>query len=426
MGIFRYAIRMLKKDLIQCSFYILSMCCSIAVLFNMFNILYNENFTAKGDSTYIIYSFIAVILLVVALIFIVFANLYFIYSKTKEFAIVVLSGRSVHELGFIILLQNIILGIIGSALGIIVGVLLLPLSNSIVYNFVGLQPELWHFSKMGVLTLVLIMGMQFILMVLVDMGYVYRREISELVRETNEGYDVDKRTVKVNPNVYLIGYLLPIIVPIVVPMNISSRAGISLLLIIPSIAAIKGLFSFFIPQFILKLKEKIGAYDKVKLIALSNLHYSIRKASLLIITLVISISILTLLTLTSYDRPEIQIVCLATYIVIVVFIAITIVYKMLIEVINRKNVFKQVLLLGYTRKEISKIIRNEVIYFFGIVILIPNLQFGVLFLLSVLDNIMHLRDAAILLGGLTVTFLIAAIITYIAYSSIIKKYIKSF
>lgn len=426
MGNFRYAINMLKKDVSHCVFYVLSMCCSISVLLNMFNILFNEEFTNRADSSYMTYSSIAVILLIAAIIFMVFANLYFIYSKTKEFAIIVLSGRSVHELGYIILIQNVILGIIGVTLGIIIGICLIPITNIVVYNAIGLVPQVWYISKLGIFILVSIMIMQFIVMIMVDMGYVYRREVAELVRETNQGYSVDNRSFKFNPNVYFIGYILPILIPILMPTDIVTKAGLSIMLIIPSIIPISGLIKHFIPKAILKLKEKVYAYDKIKLIALSNLHYSIRKAGLLIVTLVVCIFIIAFLVVTNVAYPHIEIITLIAYFVTIVLLAITIVYKMLIEVISRKNVFKQTLLLGFTKKQISKIIRAEVLYFFGIIIIVPMLSFGVFFTLLVMSASMPANYAIIMLVLYIGTYVIAGLIAYIAYNNIIKKYMKSF
>ena len=83
MGNIRFAMKMLFEDLGQAIFYVVSMTFSITVIFNIFNVIYNEDFTGRNDEAYIVFSEIAFIILLVSLVFISFANLYYIYGKTK-------------------------------------------------------------------------------------------------------------------------------------------------------------------------------------------------------------------------------------------------------------------------------------------------------------------------------------------------------
>ena len=87
MGCIKFSLRMLFKSIKQCIFYIVSMVFAIMVIFNIFNLLYNNDFVSKDH--YGTFSLLTVIILLVSLFLIAFANMYFISGKAKELSIAI-------------------------------------------------------------------------------------------------------------------------------------------------------------------------------------------------------------------------------------------------------------------------------------------------------------------------------------------------
>ncbi|PRR81460.1 FtsX-like permease family protein [Clostridium vincentii] len=189
MGVVRFAIKMLVKDIKQSIFYLVSMIFSIAIVFNDFNLLFNEDFVDKSDKVaYYTFSGIALTVLLVSLLFIAFANLYFIYGKTKELAIAVISGRSVYSVGLILAIQNLLLGIVGIIIGLAIGFIMMPIVNNFAYGFLGGDASQGGLSPEGLTVTLSIIVVQLIDMIIIDMGYTYRREIIDLLKEQKNMY----------------------------------------------------------------------------------------------------------------------------------------------------------------------------------------------------------------------------------------------
>lgn len=180
MGCIKFSLRMLFKSIKQCIFYIVSMVFAIMVIFNIFNLLYNSDFVCKDH--YGTFSLLTIIILLVSLFLIAFANMYFISGKAKELSIAILSGRSVYNVGTILTIQNMIICVIGIVLGLLVGVGIMPIINTIVYKNAWLGVNPYAFSSLGFLLTSLIIIIQFVFMILVDMGYAYRKEIIDLIK----------------------------------------------------------------------------------------------------------------------------------------------------------------------------------------------------------------------------------------------------
>lgn len=426
MGDFKFAISMLKRNYKNCIFYVISIACSLAALLNMFVITFNDDFGANETSVYTYYSGLAAIILFITIIFIFLANMYFIANNSKELAIIIISGRSNVDIGKILGYQNVILTFIGSAIGIVLGMLFVPITNTIMYKSIRLPSVPFNIpSTTGIVTIILIfvlLAMAF----LIDIGYVYQREVIELVKEKSTPYEKDKRFIKFSPILYIIAYIAIILIPILIPTNINNKFAIAQVMLLVSIAIIQGLVRFYIPKRILQLKENKYGFDSIKLISLSNLHYSLGKSALLIITLMVSIILLTTsIVMGKYESVTLTAACI-TFFLAIILLSIIVIYKVLIVVIERKHIFKQLVLLGYNKKQINKIIKLEVILFFGLIIVIPILPIGSLFAIAVYGNILDVKSCAMVIGSFISIYVVAAIISYVYYKKIISKFIEKF
>ena len=435
MGNIRFAMNMLYKDIKQCMFYIVSMIFSTAVIFNIFNLIYNEDFTSPGidvsgnlygttvNNSYLTFSVIALIVICVGVLLSSFANQYFIYGKTKELAIAVLSGRSVFAVGGILTIQNAVLAFIGMVGGLILGFMVMPLINIVTYKSIGQPINSMAFSSLGFMITFIIIVLQFIMMILVDVGYVYRREVVELISEKKIVYERDKRNFKVYGLIYIIIYFMPLYI-FFTSASKEDKASSYAYAIYISLVGMSGIVKYVLPQFIMYIKRKKYLYNKIKLQSISNLHYSLRRANLLVLILAISASLLIQFICKGNNMPQVTSVTTAAFIVVILLMAITIVYRVFIEAMNRKNTFKQLMLVGYKKDEIGTIIFQEIIYLYLIILLIPLFHIVIMLISNISVGVISGGLGLLIIGAFIGTYLLSFIISLIGYRKIIFDYLK--
>lgn len=449
MGWMRFAIKMLIKDVKQSIFYVFSMIFATTVIFNIFNLLYNPDFVTD-QKNYMIFSGITTIILLVAMFLVAFANLYFIYGKTKELAIAVLSGRSVYTVGSILTIQNLILGLIGTGVGLAVGGAIMPIVNSIVYKSSGMAVDKFAFSSTGFIITVLLIVIEFVFMILFDMGYVYRREVIELVKEKENiteystskkikyenqfkfelsrvgekpKKEIDPRKKEIRQNrIYIILYLLPIL-SILLPINVDEKSIIVNLLIFVSLIGMVKILVDLLPKYINKIKQDKYLYKEIQLQSLSNLLYALRKTKYLVVTTVVAVVILLNVITDKDGFPHVKVITIIAYIIVNTLMALATNYKIFIEGSNRKRSFKQLVLIGYTSDKIKKIIAEEVLFFYGIIVLIPAPHIIVVLVLNILCGQMSVMLALLLAGMYFGIFIISCLVSLIGYKKIIFKYL---
>lgn len=455
MGSLKFAMNMLLKNIRQCIFYMVSMIFASAVILNTFNLLFNEDFISSSDESYKIFSAIAFIVLLTAMFFVAFANLYFIYGKTKELAIAVLSGRSVYTVGFILTIQNLLLGLIGTFIGFVIGFAVMPLINIYVYSSAGFPINKFAFSNTGFIITILILIIQYVMMIVIDMGYVYRREIIELLNEQSKMYEFKAEEESIvdssNPQLsylppslramytkeenntnkdnnkknimYLVICFLPL-VTIVIPTSIENKLIIANGLAFIALFGVLRILNKSIPEFINKIKSKKYLYDEIKLQSLSNLLYSLKKAKYLVIYLILSVMCLINLISVSKDLKYVRTVIIIAYIVVTCLMAITINFKVFIEALTRRRCFKQLKLIGYTNNKIKKIIREEIQYFYGIILLVPLVNISFILFLNYICGYMTGSTFVVLILIYLGVNLISALISLVGYNKMVFHYLR--
>lgn len=442
MGIKDFAISMLKRDIKQFKLYIVSIVISIAVVFNLFNLLYNGQFTAMGDISFMFNSMITFMTIAIAIMFVFFTNRYFLIKKTKEIGISLISGRNVYEIGSMIEIQNCIILGIGLALGVIFGILTMPLFLFIMYSALGVTGSYFSLSLEGLYYTAAVIIMEFIWIILINFGYIYRQEVKDLLVNEQRMYEPDRRKFKFKPWVYLLVYILPIfILGILLFQNISKNdfSQFTNIIIIQAAFGLLGMFQYYIPFKFHEVKSKKFIRDRYKLLAFSNLEYSLRKAALIILAFgMTSITLISFLCngLTQgleklIPAKTLEIIAAKTnsltiisYVLILLLISITLIYKVAIEAENRKRNFKQYLILGYTKLEILKVASLEMKYFYGLITFTPLLYIGVMVASQVYAEVISLNLASFIVGSYLLIMLLTYVTSNYIYRRIVLNYIE--
>lgn len=415
MGVIKFTFLTLKNDLINSLFYLVAMIISIGVIFNIFNVIFNESIIKRSSADYQIMFLLGITILIVSIVFMLFANSYYLEGKYKEFGVITISGRSVYEISEIIMLRNFIITFLGIFMGSYLGSLVAPIVSGKAYEIGDVvNGNLKYISKEGIVMTGMIMVIQFILVLIVNTGSVYRRKIKELMINSRRAFIPDERTLKFPGAFYLIIFLAPFLL-LLLPISPKDKMALAQVAVLVASFGTQGIVRYYIPQKIYKIKSKGLIVDKKKLITTSNLHTSIQRSRYLILTLVLSTAFILAVACSYEEGSVMNLMALSCFVVVVVVMGITIVYKFLVEATSRRNMFKQLYLLGYTKSDIKKIIRNEVAAFYGTIIGIALIHTLLIIVASVLCEALSMGIALSLVGIYIGTFMITAIISYICY-----------
>ncbi len=181
--------------------------------------------------------------------------------------------------------------------------------------------------------------------------------------------------------IYIIFYFIPLI-SLLLPVSRKDIAFVMLAAIVTSIFGIQGVVRYVIPNALADYKDKTFIINKIKLIIISNLYTSIKRSTSLVLMYIIT-AVVTIVVIGQYQEYSvINIFALASFIFVVVILNFTIMYKFFIEAYRRKENFEQLRLMGYSYKEISKIILLEVIAYYFIVNILVLIQIILIFLAS--------------------------------------------
>ena len=160
------------------------------------------------------------------------------------------------------------------------------------------------------------------------------------------------------------------------------------------------------------------------LVSLSNLAYSLKKSIFLVsLYCVSSTSMIALLVSVQHDIRGF--ICVIVGLIItVVLLSLGILYKYSSEAINRKIFFFNLYKLGYTVKKLKKIIKKEVMMYYGFLLMIPFIYIIIILIRCYLHNDITLMFGFIILLVEILPPCLVGIITYNNYKNIVLKTIK--
>jgi putative ABC transport system permease protein len=439
MGTLKYAAKMLKTDIRQTLLYIISVVFSTLVLFYGYNIMDSNSQIPRNGGDWQMLQILLMFLTLLSIFIVFFSNSYFITYKSKEYALAELGGVCSYRLVGMLCFQNIVVGIVGGLIGIILGIITTPVLSLATNGLLGVKGGIQAFSMEGLVTTIIITIFIIIPYVIIgDFSYIINKPVKEMIygeskvftprakkfslpelpSEWKQLYPPKISKVEVKPSkiVAIIIYFIPITIIFV---DSSIIYFMLFFFLVISIIGIQKLLRIYFPEKILELKSGKCAEDKIKLISLSNLHYSLRKINYLIIILALSSVTLIYLTGTNKNSHEVELMSLLVYIYSIVALGTSILYKFIIEASYRKHIFRQLSLIGYTKKQMKKIIREEVIMIYAIAIVVPLIHILIYLYKFIGFGVISIKLSTILLGIFIGIFLLMIPISYRVYKKLV-------
>lgn len=414
MGVFKYIFLTIKNDLKENYFYMITMTMSIAIIFVSFNIIYNEEIVQQRSYEYTILSILGVVVLSVLILFMIFANSYYLEDKYKEYGVITLSGKSTFEIFIIISVRNLIMSLVAILLGCILGYIINPIIMRKVFQMINIENPTSYVCTQSLAITIIMTIVECLVVFLINSGQIYKKKIKELIIKKKSSFIPNVKRSKMKMYIYIIFYFIPLI-SLLLPVSRKDIAFVMLAAIVTSIFGIQGVVRYVIPNALADYKNKNFITDKIKLIIISNLYTSIKRSTSLVLMYIIT-AVVTIVVIGQYQEYSvINIFALASFIFVVVILNFTIMYKFFIEAYRRKENFEQLRLLGYSYKEISKIILTEVIAYYFIVNILVLIQITLVFLASNLAgfiSIMFVLKVLVQYISITVFFGIISLVGY--------------
>ena len=420
MGVFKYIFLTIKNDLKENYFYMITMTMSIAIIFVSFNIIYNEEIVPQRSYEYTILSILGAVVLSVLILFMIFANSYYLEDKYKEYGVITLSGKSTFEIFIIISVRNLIMSLVAILLGCILGYIINPIIMRKVFQMINIENPTTYVCTQSLAITIIMTIVECLVVFLINSGQIYKKKIKELIIKKKSSFIPNVKRSKMKTYIYIIFYFIPLI-SLLLPVSRKDIAFVMLAAIVTSIFGIQGVVRYVIPNALADYKNKTFITDKIKLIIISNLYTSIKRSTSLVLMYIIT-AVVTIVVIGQYQEYSvINIFALASFIFVVVILNFTIMYKFFIEAYRRKENFEQLRLMGYSYKEISKIILTEVIAYYFIVNILVLIQITLIFLASNLAGFISVMFVLKVLGQYIAITVFFGVISLVGYKKIACK-----
>ncbi|MGL4654857.1 MAG: FtsX-like permease family protein [Sarcina sp.] len=436
MGANRLGLKFLLRDKKSMTYLIASMVVGYTALFILFNTYYSTTIQ-NGASEFLVSiegakeiaaggipETVIAGIIILCVIFLIgymgwFINEIALVTRRKEMAIQLLGGVSRPEAMRIAWMQSMVLSIIAAVIAFILGAFLTPLVCKVTFGLVDLPYEGVGISGEGTFISLIIILLQLVAIFLNNGGLCYRNEIVGIIKLSDKDV-VPKIQGKASiAYVSVIACLAPIIGLI---MKLAGGNQTDYLVFIDfanyvSLFGLVGFGTYSIPYFVDKFIDKFYKYDKEKIITLKNFKYLVSKSVPLYIGYVF-IRFLSTMTIGASDNPRISVIGTISLNMMTIIITVALIYRVVFTALKRRKDFKAMLLLGYKKENLTKSIRDEMILYLGIVVLIPMIQLVI--------SVLVYGNVSIYIPFIVayiILSLVGVLISYVIYKKLVFEYI---
>ncbi|MGL4107889.1 hypothetical protein [Clostridium sp. LP20] len=386
MGVYKFARKIFKVDFKKSIYYIISIAIMTAFIFNSINISYNDSLYLGGNE-YVevqetIQSYVGenevriiempvkvvqkrslFILLISAAFFGIFSNISHIKRKGKEIAFMLSNGASLIDISRYLIFINGINYIIGAAIGLAFGLMLIPVFNEIMYILSGTSGPLFNISSEAILLALVYVFIQFAIVLILNFGYVYRREVIDLFKIQKRVNNHDKRNVKTPRVIFFMVYIFAVITT-VFSRNIAGGEHAANVLSYVGTIGLYGVIKYFIPKVTDKLKKSEFMFKGNRRVFVSNSQKTLSNSIIYLLGTIIILNYFLSSIVEYYTSNAIVASSVFGIIGGSIIISLSLIYNLLVESGENINIYNQLRILGYKKKEITNILYKESILFF--------------------------------------------------------------
>ena len=406
----RRAFFMLRRNRKEAMSLVRTMTLSIALLFLFFN-LQDTSFTVlpvEGESspdTMVLMLFIGVIAAICALNCFI-ANTYFLKAKGKELCVYLSCGMNMVALAKYLFMQNLILIVVSTILGGILGVLLHPLINIVIMSVLSIKIPYFTIALPNVGMWLIILSFEFIFMLLSNVGYAYRTELRDLLDEPRKINMNDVRMIKLPVKTYLILYLIGLLLIAFMPYSPLSIGMGSII----GFLGLKGILHYTLPNKLDQLKYAHKNLKAESMLITSGLYSMLKATEMFLLILFGTFLFMNCYIIMIEWSDYLRFVLILGYLLMLFMEGVSCYFKLMMEGAKQQKAFAQLRLIGFITRDLKAALHKQMKIMAGLVLLAP-LPYGLLILIKYL----MVGEGAWIMSTLVVaSYAVVIIITFIA------------
>ncbi len=343
---------------------------------------------------------------------IVFANDFFIKNKAKDLAIRLVCGATYTQNAGYLLLQTVIILVVALPIGIIGGLMLIPVINMLLVSIMDTNISI-TLNFQSVLWAILVLGYVIFWTLILNLSFSYKNSAAQLLNP-NSLKKKGVKTLGIGGNAGKFAMKLLHLALMIAPILM---AYYDRSLVFPCVIASLAGFAYVLNDFVLPfmntwIHNKISNSESI--ISLGFVRNDLNVLKINILLYIISSALLISL-LTSTDNPIYQVLVLITYIAMNALLALSIMFKFLNDLNDRPLKFKTLSHIGYLDEAKDRIVRKEVflLYFFIIVCVLFYLIN--VFMTLYLGGTLSMNHIVVLIVGSLIPIVLCGFVSWLYY-----------
>ena len=393
----------LKNDMIHSFFYWLTFVISSMFIFLFLVVSMSDAVgvtfvQAKGD----VATNLAVFSSVLCMVEIVFANDFYVKSKSRELAVRLVCGATYVQLAQYLLSQTVFLVAIAIPVGILAGTICIPLIGLLMSSITG-TPMSINITGEALIWTICILGFVVFWTLILNLSFAYRNSAAQLL---------NSQTIKT-------GSSNPFLTAFLEDLNKGKQGTISRMIALGMFLVPIGLF-YYSPSasMIFATVSLVGLNNIIKNLAMPYLNRHIEKhitdsektgylgfvrhdlkilKTNLLLLIVTSVLLITILVSTTTATDAVLV--LITYVAMSTLFSMAILFRYSSDLSFRKKYYRTLSHIGYMQDSEKRMITKEVLTFYGVVIAL------------ILFYVINLSASLIIGGNLSVTSTVVLLIS---------------
>lgn len=312
---------------------------------------------------------LSILMIAICIMSIFYSHTYYLTAKSKDIGIMLLSGCTVKKLIDFLIVQNILIVMVVTPMGIPIGLLVTPFLNKMIYAQMAIDASTFVLTLEMVGYPLIIMSLVSIWLVILDYGFVIRSaSLLELMKE-QKAMKGRKHKPMLLRCLYVAVYLTSIGFILYYPIEHVNMIFMGYLATFIYIGAVN-VFRYVLPELLAYIQRTYFYAHKHLLLSLANLQYSLANSSQLITMILLSTSILYYYLCRFLEDKATWLVILFTYIVVLLLIITCIAYKLCNDVNAKQPIYQRMLCVGFLKRDIQQVILQEVFGFYSMILLV--------------------------------------------------------
>ncbi len=398
---FAEALRSLKKDSGRAFFYWLTFVLTTMFVFLFLNIAMSRQIgvTFLNASNTDIPTNMALILIIICIVEILFANDFYVRAKSKDLAVRLVCGATYIHLASWLLAQTFLLLAAAIPTGIIASLALIPAINAAAHALVDTAFTI-AVSRRAVFVTTIILVAVIFWATFLNLGFAYRHSAADLLNtqqiKTKEEPLLPAQNI--NPLFRKVFSLFLTFIPVVL---FYANPGAIMVSAFIGIIGISGCLTGILIPWLTDYIDRKKTDDPFVVSAVGFLRTDIRILKWNILLLLITSIFLVSVLLSAELIREIMLILLS-YIVMNILLSLAVMFRFSSELQSRFRLFRSLEHLGFIRSDQEKIISMEVFGLYGIILVTVLLYICNIFIALIINGMLAAGNAVFL----TVCFIV--------------------